>query len=73
MKEERLLTSFDLASSAWVKLSTHIAAEIQHLRMKNDNDADAVKTAHIRGRIAALKNLLALGNPDPAVEVDDGS
>lgn len=68
-----VLNAFDLTSLAWIKLSKHIAAEIQRLRIKNDSDSDAVSTANTRGRIAAFKNLLALGNPDPAVEADEGS
>lgn len=43
------------------------------LREKNDSPSmDALRTAEIRGRIAAWKDLLALANPAPAPIADAG-
>lgn len=61
----------DRNSPTWAKLKRHLEAQIEKLRAQNDNDLDPVKTAKLRGRIAGLKNLLALGSPDPAMVADE--
>lgn len=62
----------DLSSPTWSKLRRHMEAQLDKLRRENDKDADPVRTAKLRGRIAQLKNLLALGNPQaPAMVADE--
>jgi hypothetical protein len=65
------LDAADRQSLTWRKLSAHIEQSLHKLRAKNDNDLDPISTANVRGRIAGLKNLLALGeSPAPAPETD---
>ena len=61
----------DLRSSTWGKLRRHIQARIESLRKSNDNDQSPTDTAALRGQIRALTNLLALGDPDPAIAADE--
>lgn len=62
----------DLQSPVWGKLRRHMEAQLEKLRRDNDTDHDPVKTAKLRGRISALKNLLALGNPQaPTMGADE--
>ncbi|MEA1991459.1 MAG: hypothetical protein U9N58_04580 [Thermodesulfobacteriota bacterium] len=37
------------------------------LRLKNDNELDTIETARLRGRIAAYKDFLAMGDPETNV------
>jgi hypothetical protein len=62
----------DRHSPTWAKLRRHLEARItEKLRRQNDNDMDPMKTAKLRGQIRSLKNLLALGSPDPAMVADE--
>jgi hypothetical protein len=63
------LTFEERHNPLWVKLAEHLQSEIERLRVKNDKDMDAVLTANVRGRIAILKELLALA--EDRVEVTD--
>lgn len=60
-------------SPAWARLRRHMEAKLEQLRRQNDNDLDPIKTARLRGSIGTLKNLLALGSPDPAMVADESS
>jgi len=62
------LTDSERISACWVKLEKHIKDEIEVLRQRNDADVDAVKTANLRGRILALKQILSLAAPDKGDE-----
>jgi hypothetical protein len=69
-KEFRLAPS-ELRTSTWRRLEEHLNARLASLRAQNDNDLDEAKTAKLRGRIAEVINLLALGSSqDPAMEAD---
>ena len=62
----------DTASATWKFVEQHANERIQALRVSNDKASmDATQTAHTRGRIAELKELLALAKA-PAQPVDDG-
>lgn len=67
------MKGLDLTSPTW-RVIEHMAQErIATLREKNDSPSmDALRTAELRGRIAAWKDLLALANPAPAPTVDAG-
>lgn len=54
-------------SALWQKISEHAGQEIDRLRRKNDSALDDVTTANVRGRIAALKELLAVAEPQAEV------
>jgi hypothetical protein len=61
-----MTTEIDLASETWKAIAARATARLADLRARNDGALDEVKTAHLRGRISELKELLALGNPVPA-------
>jgi hypothetical protein len=65
------LSDHDRHSALWKKLSEHLADQIRVLRAKNDGDLDLVETARLRGRISALKEIIALGDPPSPVMVAD--
>jgi hypothetical protein len=71
---ERCVLSFeDRESPLWRRLAAHMRAELADLRERNDApQLDPTKTAAIRGQIAQLKSLLALGEPRKAPEGVDG-
>lgn len=70
--ELKKLNASDVQSPVWVKLRKHMQARLQALRISNDStDLDPVATARVRGEIKNLKNLLALGKPDPAMVADE--
>jgi hypothetical protein len=61
-----MTTEIDLASETWKAIAARTTARLADLRSRNDSALDEVKTAHLRGRISELKELLALGTPVPA-------
>ena len=68
------MQGLDLTSLTWRKLQQHAESQIATLREKNDSpNLDALRTAEIRGRIAAWKELLALAKPAPAPTADAGT
>jgi hypothetical protein len=67
-----VLSREDLGSHCWRELVKHAEAKLNRLHLKNENDLDPVATAHVRGQIKAWKDLLALGNPSPAMVADEG-
>ena len=65
---EPLLSTNDRHSPLWLKLKRELEARLATLRAQNDGDKDERSTAMLRGRIAELKILLALGNEPTALE-----
>lgn len=56
----------DFTSPTWRAIERHANAQIDTLRKKNDSPTmDALRTAELRGRIAAWKELLA---PAPSAQ-----
>jgi len=67
------MKGLDLSSTTWRVIEQTAQARIATLREKNDSlSMDAIRTAELRGRIAAWKDLLALPKPAPAQTVDAG-
>jgi len=61
----------DAGSETWQAVEEYANEQIQLLRLRNDSPAlDQVSTAVTRGRIAAMKDLLALAKA-PAQPVDE--
>lgn len=54
-----ILSDYERQSATWIKLKEHIEERTAILRKKNDGDLTERETMHVRGQIAALKNLLA--------------
>lgn len=59
------LEQSDLISPTWIRLQGFLKDRLDVLRLQNDHDSDPQVTAKIRGRIAEIKALLALGKPGP--------
>ena len=67
------LTTAEANSGLWQELSKHITERLAEKRRENDHDKDAIKTAHLRGFIAACKEILELAEKPPLeTEADDG-
>ena len=61
----------DPRSETWRFIESWATERLNKARSQNDSiSKDAVETAVLRGRIAGLKELLAL-TKDPAIEADD--
>lgn len=66
------LTREDIGTKTWKRLRAILLEKQERLRAKNDADHDPIRTAHIRGKLAAVKDLLALEkNPAPAVVANE--
>lgn len=67
-----VFTREDAHSATWLKLRTHYEAQLEALRRQNDIEMPEAETIRLRARIAACKELLALGEtPDPEKGVVD--
>ena len=65
-REPFALTHDERMTPLWSKLVKHMEAKLDELRAMNDGEYGEVMTAKLRGRIAMLKDLLALDTaPDP--------
>lgn len=63
----------DFTSPTWRAIERFAQAQITVLRERNDSlTLDALRTAELRGRIQAFKELLALDKPAPAQQSDVG-
>lgn len=61
----------DLLSPTWRAIRERAELRLDELRRKNDAELDEMQTAKLRGRIAELKELLALDRPAPANMMDE--
>lgn len=69
--ETFVLLPADKISPTWNKLKAYLEQELATARVKNDDQKlDEIQTAHTRGRIQTLKNLLALENAPPVMTTD---
>lgn len=59
-------------SSLWLKLRDHMQGLLDAQRLKNDGALDPIQTAHLRGKVAMLKNLLELDKPEPTHSAEHG-
>jgi len=61
----------DLHTPTWLRLRAHLTARLDELRVQLEKDSPPDVTARLRGRIAEVKELLALQapatSPDPAL------
>ncbi len=62
------LTSADRASPLWQRLRGHLQERLAKCRARNDGALAPDETAHLRGRIALLKDLLALEEDRPPID-----
>ena len=59
------LSANDKAQPLWRSLCDALTAELELQRRKNDHAMTEQQTAALRGRIACLKEIIALGNDRP--------
>jgi len=62
------LTPLEKQSAVWLKLERMLSTQLLALRSQNDGELNAEATARLRGRIAALKTILALGEDREPVQ-----
>ncbi len=66
-----MLTADDMRTPTWQRARQQLEARLASKRVELEKDADPVTTAKLRGRIAEIKELLALQAPaqasDPAL------
>lgn len=62
------LTPGEQQSPVWQKLKAHYEERLHILRAENDAAMPEVRTANQRGRIAEIKALLQLGEPNIVVD-----
>lgn len=67
MAAERFkLEPHDRINPLWVRLERHMQQELENMRVMNDSTVPMERTEKLRGRIAQLKELLALADePKP--------
>lgn len=61
-----MLAADDLNTATWRRLRGHLEARREELRVQLEKDSSPETTAKVRGRIAEIKELLALQAPAPA-------
>lgn len=59
------LDKADLRSSLWIRLSAHLNERLEEERVRNDGRLNPEETSRLRGRIAQLKEILALAEQEP--------
>lgn len=58
--DELQLSEDELRSALWMKLAAHFENKLIRYRKKNDGNLGTDDTARLRGRIAEVKEILAL-------------
>lgn len=66
-----ILTNIEKQSALWSRIRDELHAKLSLLRSRNDGDLDQFETARLRGKIAAIKELLAWEEPNPAPMADE--
>ena len=65
-----LLSIEERRSPLWRKIAEHYEEKLQVLRQQNDGDRSEAETSKLRGRIAEVKLMLALGNDPQRTKLD---
>jgi len=58
-----VLNEAERQSALWIRLKAHLEQQLAIQRERNDNPNDDKQGERIRGRIAQLKDMLALDKP----------
>lgn len=64
------LEPHETRSALWQRLHAHLTERLDALRRSNDGDMSMEETQRLRGRIAQLKEILALGREPVQVGLD---
>lgn len=67
-----ILTEQEKQSAVWIKLRDLMNERLEALRCQNDGDLSPEQTTRLRGRVAQLKELLAMDQSTPAQAEIDG-
>ena len=62
-RERWKLAAHERTNPLWIRLEQHMRDQLADLRQMNDAPMTPERTADLRGRIAQLKELLALADP----------
>lgn len=62
------LHKHEIHSALWLRLEAHLSEQLDVLRRKNDGLLSHEDTQRLRGRIAQIKEILALSEAEPAQE-----
>jgi hypothetical protein len=65
------LDKHEVMSAVWLKLEAHLTKRLAELRTNNDGDLSPEQTAKLRGRVAAIKEILALAEQREQVQEGD--
>ena len=65
----RGMTPQDFRTDTWRRLTKHLEDRLQALRQSNDTPSSETATATIRGKIAMVKELLALSSDSASEDV----
>lgn len=65
------LLPHETQAAVWLKLKARTEERLAMLRSRNDGNLTFEETLKLRGRIAELKEFLALENPAPEQVADD--
>jgi len=63
------LTDQEVSNPVWLKLKQELERQLKAAREQNDAQLDEIETAALRGKIANLKRVLAIGEPGPEIEL----
>lgn len=58
------LDAQDKRSPVWLRIKDHLEAHLAELRATNDTSTTEAETEKLRGRIAEVKDLIALGDDE---------
>jgi hypothetical protein len=68
MTDDFALTEGEKAHPLWVRLKRHLEERLHDARLRNDKALTEFETAGLRGHIACLKSIIALGDEPPLIE-----
>lgn len=71
MSPNRPLTNTDRSSDTWMRIREFLEKRLEGYRAQNDGDLPPDATAKLRGRIAEVKAIIALGAPEKEIPEDD--
>lgn len=65
------LDQHEVMSAVWLKLEAYLNERLSALRMNNDGDLTPEQTAKTRGKIASIREILALAEQREQVQEGD--
>jgi len=72
VKRSEVLSLSEIQGATWAKVLAYLNQRLESKRVENDNTKTAKETEKLRGRIAEIKNLIALGQPELQYETQEG-